>query len=157
MKRPLDAIRAFRFAQLLVPDAELHVVGSGPEEGAVRRAGGNGVVVHGRVRDDERDALMARAHALVATSVREGWGLVVSEAAAVGTGTIAYAVPGLVDSVRATGGFLVAPAVDALARVLTEVALDPEHAAPRPTATGTQPFADVARVILAEAEVGARA
>ena len=51
----------------------------------------------------------ARAHVLVATSVREGWGLNVSEAAACGTPAIGYSVPGLVDSIPASGGALVEP------------------------------------------------
>ena len=57
---------------------------------------------------------MARAHVHVATSVREGWGLVVSEAAALGTPTVAYDVPGLRDSTRAAGGVVVPPTPDAL-------------------------------------------
>jgi glycosyltransferase involved in cell wall biosynthesis len=43
------------------------------------------------------------------TSVREGWGLVVDEAAAVGAHPIGYRVPGLIDSVPAAGGTLVDP------------------------------------------------
>jgi glycosyltransferase involved in cell wall biosynthesis len=43
---------------------------------------------------------MAEAHALLMASVREGWGLVVSEANACGTPAIVYDVPGLRDSVR---------------------------------------------------------
>jgi glycosyltransferase involved in cell wall biosynthesis len=93
---------------------------------------------------------MATAHALVCTSVREGWGLVVSEAAAVGTGTVAYDVPGLRDSVGATGGTLVAPTPEALGVALLPIAYDPASA-PRPVATGTAPFSDVADALLAGA------
>ena len=63
---------------------------------------------------------LARAHVLVATSIREGWGLNVSEAAACGTPTIGYSVPGLVDSVRASGGALVEPTPTALGTALVD-------------------------------------
>jgi len=38
------------------------------------------------------------------TSVREGWGLVVTEAASVGTPSYGYDVPGLRDSILVSGG-----------------------------------------------------
>jgi glycosyltransferase involved in cell wall biosynthesis len=43
---------------------------------------------------------MSRAHVLLVPGVREGWGLVVSEANAMGTPAVAYDVPGLRDSVK---------------------------------------------------------
>jgi glycosyltransferase involved in cell wall biosynthesis len=43
---------------------------------------------------------MARAHALLVPSVREGWGLVVIEANAVGTPAVGYDVHGIRDSIR---------------------------------------------------------
>ena len=64
---------------------------------------------------------MPWARAQVATSVREGWGLNVSEAAACGTPSIGYDVPGLVDSIPASGGLLVEPTPAALAHGLTQV------------------------------------
>jgi hypothetical protein len=78
------------------------------ERQLLRRAPRN-VEFFGRVSDAEKIDRMARAHALVVTSVREGWGLVVTEAAAHGTPSIAYDVPGLRDSVIASGGILVEP------------------------------------------------
>jgi glycosyltransferase involved in cell wall biosynthesis len=70
----------------------------------------------GRVSDEAKYALMARAHAVVLASVREGWGLVVTEANACGTPAVAYDVPGLRDSVRhEETGILVRPCPEALA------------------------------------------
>jgi glycosyltransferase involved in cell wall biosynthesis len=43
--------------------------------------------------------LLSKSHLLLNTSVREGWGLVVIEAALVGTPTVAFNVPGLRDSI----------------------------------------------------------
>ena len=80
------------------------------------------VDILGHVPSIEREQRLARAHVLAATSVREGWGLNVSEAAACGTPAIGYRVPGLVDSVPASGGAVVdanpTALADALARVL---------------------------------------
>jgi glycosyltransferase involved in cell wall biosynthesis len=156
MKRPLDAIAAFRIVQQHVPAARLWMIGTGPDERTVQRHGGDGVEVLGAVTRHERDERMGRAHALIATSVREGWGLVVSEAAAQGTGAIAYAVPGLIDSVRASGGAVVAPTIGALADEMLRVAHNPASA-PIPTGTGTVPFAEVASALLEGAEVSHRA
>jgi glycosyltransferase involved in cell wall biosynthesis len=68
----------------------------------------------------------------------------VSEAALCGTPSIGYATPGLVDSVPASGGMLVDPQPEALARALADflagrVALQP--------AVSTVPWADVAAAI----------
>lgn len=48
----------------------------------------------------DKKRLLARAKALVYTSIREGWGQTVLEAAACKTPVIAYNVPGLRDSVK---------------------------------------------------------
>jgi glycosyltransferase involved in cell wall biosynthesis len=60
---------------------------------------GDVVVFHGRVHEDERRELMQAASVLWMTSVREGWGLVVTEAARHGTPAVVYDVPGLRDAV----------------------------------------------------------
>jgi len=151
MKRPMDAINAFRIVQLDVPEARLLMIGTGPDEPYVRRHAGAGVEMLGYLSPEDRDALVRVALALVVTSVREGWGLVVSEAAALGTGAIAYRVPGLVDSVAATGGVLVEPKIAALATAMSSVAQDPATA-PVPTAVGTEPFATVATRLLEEVD-----
>jgi glycosyltransferase involved in cell wall biosynthesis len=43
---------------------------------------------------------MARAHSLLVTSVREGWGMVITEANSVGTPAVGYDVPGVRDAIR---------------------------------------------------------
>lgn len=53
----------------------------------------------GFVSEKNKYKLLARAHILVNPSIREGWGLVVIEAASVGTPTVGYNVPGLRDSI----------------------------------------------------------
>lgn len=54
----------------------------------------------GFVSERKKFELLAKAHILVNPSIREGWGLVVIEAAAVGTPTVGYNVPGLRDSIQ---------------------------------------------------------
>ena len=119
------------------PDARLWVIGNGPLEVAAEE----GVTFLGRLERADLLARLARAHVLVATSIREGWGLNVSEAAACGTPTIGYAVPGLVDSIPASGGALVDPTPEALADGLqkffaNELRLEPKQS--------TLPWPDVA-------------
>lgn len=114
-KRPFDVLDAFEQARQTLPDAQLWMIGGGPLESAVRKAAGPGVEVLGRVSQEEKFERMGRAHALLATSVREGWGLVVAEAAAVGTRTIGYDAPGLRDAVAAADGVLVPADPTALA------------------------------------------
>lgn len=123
-KRPDHILDAFHRLRKQLPDARLDMVGDGPLRRRLERRSAPGVTFHGRVDGDTKVKLMQRAHALALTSVREGWGLVVDEAAAVGTRTVAYDRPGLRDSVPAAGGILVDPnpaaLADAMLRVLPE-------------------------------------
>jgi glycosyltransferase involved in cell wall biosynthesis len=120
MKRPEDALRAFAVVRRSYPEASLWVIGNGPLEERLRSTAPEGVSFLGRISRSELQERLARAHVLVATSIREGWGLNVSEAAACGTPTIGYSVPGLVDSVRASGGALVAATPTALGTALVD-------------------------------------
>lgn len=54
----------------------------------------------GFVSEEEKLTQMSRSQCLVFPSLREGWGLTVTEAAAVGTPSIVYRSPGLVDAVN---------------------------------------------------------
>ncbi|MFF1571827.1 glycosyltransferase family 4 protein [Leifsonia sp. NPDC058292] len=78
------------------PAVRAVVVGSGPETEALRRAVAEHGVgelfdIRGRVDDDELERLFAEAAVLVNPSRREGFGLVVAEAAAVGTPSVVVA------------------------------------------------------------------
>ena len=119
-KRPDDAIEAVRILRRELPDTQMWVIGSGRLEAELRERHIPGIWFLGRVSEETKNERLARAHAIVATSVREGWGLVITEAAAVGTPAIAYDVPGLRDSVTASGGILVEPTPQALADALAE-------------------------------------
>lgn len=60
----------------------------------------NDITFWGFVSDAKKLELMSRSHALIFPSLREGWGLIVTEAAAVGTPSITYNSPGIVDAIN---------------------------------------------------------
>jgi glycosyltransferase involved in cell wall biosynthesis len=119
-KRPQDVVEAARIARTRIPDLQVWIMGGGPMLEDLRKQAPEGVEILGRVSEEEKVDRMARAHVHVATSAREGWGLVVSEAAALGTPTIAYNTPGLKDSTLAAQGQLCPPEPAALAAFLVE-------------------------------------
>jgi glycosyltransferase involved in cell wall biosynthesis len=83
----------------------------------------------GRASSQVKHRLMAEAHALLMTSVREGWGLVVTEANACGTPAIVYDVPGLRDSVRnEVTGLVVSPQPRDLCNAMLRLTADPQLA-----------------------------
>jgi glycosyltransferase involved in cell wall biosynthesis len=144
MKRPEHAIEAFEILSASSRDAQLWVLGDGPLLGSLRRSAAPSVTFFGHVQTADLRRRLARASVLVSTSVREGWGLNVSEAAACGTPSIAYAVPGLVDSVEASGGALVEPNPDALGRALIRYFRGELPLEPRPS---LRPWSDVAEAV----------
>jgi len=82
----------------------LLIVGSGKEQylanlKARASAQAAPVAFLGRVTNEERRELLRRSSALWMTSIREGWGLVVTEAARHWTPSVVYNVPGLCDAV----------------------------------------------------------
>lgn len=146
-KRPDHAVRAFELVRQQVPGARLWVVGDGPLLPALQRRAGAGVTFFGRVDEATKFDLMRRAHVLMVTSVREGWGMVVTEAAAVGTTSVGYDVAGLRDSVRAAGGITVEPDVAALANAVVDTIRAPRPPS-IPDPSGTAPWSVVAERFL---------
>lgn len=106
-KRIDHIIRAVERVREVIPDVRLSIVGAGdPEEIArLRKIVAelqleSAVAFHGRVSTQERDAVMRSFDVLALASLREGWGLVVSEAARFAVPSVVYPVAGLVDSVQ---------------------------------------------------------
>lgn len=86
---------------------------------------GDSVSFLGRASGPEKHRRMSQAHALLMTSVREGWGLAVTEANACGTPAIVYDVPGLRDSVvNNETGLVVNPRPKALAEAMRRLLQD---------------------------------
>ena len=132
MKRPRDALRVLTLVRRVLPEARLWMIGDGPLLARLQGEAPHGVTFFGHVGRDRLVELLSRAHVLVTTSVREGWGLNVSEAAACGTPAIGYRVPGLVDSIPASGGAL----VDEDVRGARGRSRRPPPGSPRPRAQG---------------------
>ena len=95
------------------PNARIDIVGRGNDRNRLEKIAqqegiANRTHFAGFVSDDERDRLLAAARACVCPSAKEGWGLTVIEANALGTPVIATDAPGLRDSVdEGRTGFLV--------------------------------------------------
>jgi len=99
-KRPDHAIRAFEIVREKVPEAELWIIGDGYFRKGLERMSFEGVRFFESLPNAERWELVKRAWVLVNPSVREGFGLNVVEANALGTPCVAYDVAGLRDSVK---------------------------------------------------------
>ena len=89
------------------PDAQLWLVGGGEKEyvnklhAIVDSYGLSSCIkFFGRVSEEKKLDLMKKAHILLHASVKEGWGLVVLEAASQATPAVVYNVAGLCDSVQ---------------------------------------------------------
>jgi glycosyltransferase involved in cell wall biosynthesis len=107
MKRTLDIVKAFELVKKELPMVQLILAGD-----ASGRYGEkvlqyireseyqSSVIIFGKVLQEKKIELMSRAHILCVSSVKEGWGLVVSEANSQGTPAVVYDVDGLRDSVR---------------------------------------------------------
>lgn len=134
MKRTLDQVKAFELAKPSIPNLQLKIAGDSNdpygkkvleyiEESPYR----DDIEYLGRVSPDMKQGLMTRSHMITVTSVKEGWGLIVSEAASQGTPAVAYDVDGLRDSVSdgKTGLLAQQNTPASLAAVITELLADP--------------------------------
>jgi glycosyltransferase involved in cell wall biosynthesis len=97
-KHVLDIAPAIAVARQEIPNLRCAILGEGPQtqtlRGQVRRLGLDGVIeIPGRVDPDRVESTIATASCLLNPSEREGYGLVVVEAAARGTPSIVVAGP----------------------------------------------------------------
>jgi glycosyltransferase involved in cell wall biosynthesis len=132
-KRVGDIVRAFAAFHQETRDGQLWLIGEG-KESYVRQlkavAAALNVVENvqfcGRVSAGEKHQRMAAAHLLLMASVREGWGLATTEAAACGTPSVVYDAPGLRDAVRdGETGRVVSPTPRAMAKAMLQLWNDP--------------------------------
>lgn len=107
MKRTLDIVKAFEIIKEDVPGAQLVIAGDASDgyghkvmRYISRSKYAGDIQVLGRVSQEEKISLMQSSHALAVTSIKEGWGLVVTEANSQGLPAVVYNVDGLRDSVR---------------------------------------------------------
>ncbi len=102
-KRVCHAVEAVRLLLDRGTDTTLTVVGRGEAEQQLRQTAAqlrldSKIIFAGGLPEAEKNEQLRRAHLLVHASVREGWGLNVLEANAMGTPAVVYPVDGLVDS-----------------------------------------------------------
>lgn len=107
MKRTLHAVKAFEAARDI--NGSLQMIIAGDTNGKYAQKvlqyikysrHASAIDVRGRVSNEERLMLMRSASLILVTSVKEGWGLIVTEANSQGTPAIVYDTDGLRDSVR---------------------------------------------------------
>jgi glycosyltransferase involved in cell wall biosynthesis len=102
-KRVDHAVRALQLLIEGAVDARLTIVGTGIIEQQLRELTAtfklqDRVLFTGGLPEKDKDACLRQAHFLLHTSLREGWGLNVIEANAMGTPSVVYPVPGLIES-----------------------------------------------------------
>jgi glycosyltransferase involved in cell wall biosynthesis len=86
------------------------------------------IEILGRVPAATKVELMQKSHFIAVTSLKEGWGLIVSEAASQGTPAVVYDVDGLRDSVRdGKTGYVTEPNPASLAEGIIHLLKDPEE------------------------------
>lgn len=107
MKRTLDQIEAFEIAKKDIKNLKLIIAGK--SEGNygkkvlnyIRKSRyKNDIKYLGRISKNDKIKLMQKCQIILVTSVKEGWGLIVTEANSQGTPAIVYNIDGLRDSVK---------------------------------------------------------
>ena len=104
-KRPLECVFLVKNLLKRVDGIRLFIIGSGPEEENMKKLTNelnmkDSVVFIGRISNEELSKIVASSWLNIHTSVTEGWGLSILEAAATGTPTVAYEVPGVSDVIE---------------------------------------------------------
>jgi glycosyltransferase involved in cell wall biosynthesis len=122
VKLPDHALKAFEIAKTEIPGLRLWMVGMGYLQPKLKKLGVKDVTFFGRLPLDQKSDLVSKAHLIVVPAIREGWGLVVTEANAMGTPAIGYRVPGLRDSIKdGKTGMLCDPNPSAMAKAIVSL------------------------------------
>jgi len=112
-KRIDHILKAFSIVKKAIPEVKLWIGGKGEQESNLKMLArrlkiDKDVSFFGSVSDRKKIELLKRAWVYVIASEKEGWGLTVIEANAVGVPAVGYNVEGLRDSIKeGYSGFLV--------------------------------------------------
>jgi glycosyltransferase involved in cell wall biosynthesis len=114
-----------------IPDLQLVIAGDGYErpnlEAQIANAdAGAWIRLAGRVSDDELRSLYRRAWVVASTSLAEGWGMTLTEAAACGTPVVASDIAGHRDSIDVGNSGLVGTDLRIVREGLQAVLTEPE-------------------------------
>lgn len=109
-KNPEGAVLAFLEMQIINPDLKMNVIGDGPDSERLKEkyADNKSINFAGYVDEKTKIDMIRNSDLLLVPSVREGWGMVVIQAAMCGTPSVGFDVHGLRDSIveNETGNFV---------------------------------------------------
>lgn len=107
MKRTAHQVKTFELVKVKVKGAQLKIAGDATDpygQKVLKMIAASPYAADieylGKVSQAQKLELMQKSHLIMVTSVKEGWGLIVTEAASQGTPAVVYNVDGLRDSVR---------------------------------------------------------
>lgn len=107
MKRTNHIVKAFELAKKSIPELRLIVAGEATGKYGqktvemIRKSPyADSIEYLGKIDKEKKIELLQKSHVLCVTSVKEGWGLVVTEANSQGTPAVVYNVDGLRDAVK---------------------------------------------------------
>jgi len=107
MKKPDQVLKAFEIVKKDIKDLKFWIAGSGQGKYAekffrqIKKSAYNKDITHyGKVSVRKKVNLMRDARLIVVTSLKEGWGIIVTEANSQGTPAIVYDTDGLRDSCK---------------------------------------------------------
>lgn len=135
MKQTLDAVKAFELARDNNPALKLILAGnnSGKYADMVQAyckssTHAKAISLLGRVSKDRKTDLLRQSALILVTSIKEGWGLIVTEANSQGTPAIAYNNDGLRDSIMdSKTGILTEPGnINDMANAINSILSAPE-------------------------------
>ena len=116
MKRTLHAVKAFEYARDTDSSLKMIVAGDISTKYAKKVLSyiqssrhSSSIDIKGRVSIEEKMDLMKESGVILVTSIKEGWGLIITEANSQGTPAIAYDADGLRDSVKANETGILSP------------------------------------------------
>lgn len=119
------AVEAFNQIQPII-GGRLVIAGDGPERARLEALAGPGVEIAGRISEERKEQLLRDAWLMVHPASHEGWGLVITEAAAYGTPSLAFRVPGLQDSIVDGMSGILIDRPEELAETWLRITQDPE-------------------------------
>jgi len=122
-------IEALSVARRARPDLEAVIIGEGYERDRLERLrtelhAEDWLSLPGRVGEDELRTWYRRAWVVASTSMREGWGMTLTEAGACGTPGVATRIAGHLDAVVDESTGLLAEGVDGIAAAVTRIVGD---------------------------------
>ncbi len=126
-------IQAMALVVKEIPSVKLSIVGAGAVQNKLKALAASlnlsdSITFYGYVDDEMKRNFFQNAWVFVTSSEKEGWGLTVIEANACGTPAVAFAVPGLKDSIQngETGLLVENRSSDAFAERIIELLKDEE-------------------------------